>query len=502
MNQAIASVFGRGSDRQDGPAAAARPDAAPSHRGPSTHGCRRQCQYRGSMTNLPFGFSRPATTIRRSAGSGRASPGRRFRPRPARVDAVPARPDDVAGRRRRPGRSTTTWPGSWPPPRCRPSHPASSVDVKRGPGRVRAGRGLAGRRDRVAGRRPHRDRVDAAAVDRRDHADAGRSCAPRSPSGSPRPGSRACRSRPATQAGPLLAMMGSMGGMAFGCQLGQGLAQLAGEVLTSTDIGLPLGPDGTAALLPLAVAEFGTGLDLPEDQVRLYLAAREAAHHRLYAGRAVAQGPGAQPDRRLRAERSRSTSRRWRSSPPRSTRRTRRSIEAALGQGMFEPKITAGQQADAGRPGDPARTGRGLGGHGGRRRGRRSAAGRGGAAGDPAPAPGHRRSGGADLRHPDRPRAAARAGCAPRPTSGATSETSRGIEGRDALWAHPDLLPEQLGPGRPGTASSTATSSSASCWPGWTTSTASPTSRPPTLRSRRPKRRSGRHRRPRPGRPR
>ena len=36
------------------------------------------------------------------------------------------------------------------------------------------------------------------------------------------------------QAGPLLAMMGSMGGMAFGSQLGQGLAQLATEVLTST----------------------------------------------------------------------------------------------------------------------------------------------------------------------------------------------------------------------------------------------------------------------------
>ena len=52
------------------------------------------------------------------------------------------------------------------------------------------------------------------------------------------------------QAGPLLAMMGSMGGMAFGSQLGQGLAQLANEVLTSTDVGLPLGPDGTAALLP------------------------------------------------------------------------------------------------------------------------------------------------------------------------------------------------------------------------------------------------------------
>jgi len=85
------------------------------------------------------------------------------------------------------------------------------------------------------------------------------------------------------QVGPLLGMLSSMGGMTFGSQLGQGLAQLSGEVLTSTDVGIPLGPDGTAALMPLAIAEFTQGLSVDEDQVRLYLAAREAAHHRLYA---------------------------------------------------------------------------------------------------------------------------------------------------------------------------------------------------------------------------
>lgn len=87
----------------------------------------------------------------------------------------------------------------------------------------------------------------------------------------------------AAQVGPMLGMMQSMGGMTFGTQLGQGLAKLSTEVLTSTDIGIPLGPDATAALLPTAVAEFGQGLGLDEDQVRLYLALREAAHHRLYA---------------------------------------------------------------------------------------------------------------------------------------------------------------------------------------------------------------------------
>ncbi|RMI35199.1 zinc-dependent metalloprotease [Nocardia stercoris] len=84
-------------------------------------------------------------------------------------------------------------------------------------------------------------------------------------------------------AGPMLGMLTQMGGMAFGSQLGQGLGQLAGEVLTSTEIGLPLGPAGTAALLPGAIAEFSKGLERPESEILVYLAAREAAHQRLYA---------------------------------------------------------------------------------------------------------------------------------------------------------------------------------------------------------------------------
>ncbi len=42
-------------------------------------------------------------------------------------------------------------------------------------------------------------------------------------------------------AGPMMGMLTQMGGMAFGSQLGQALGQLSKEVLTSTDIGLPLG---------------------------------------------------------------------------------------------------------------------------------------------------------------------------------------------------------------------------------------------------------------------
>ncbi|MBX5330239.1 zinc-dependent metalloprotease [Rhodococcus fascians] len=84
-------------------------------------------------------------------------------------------------------------------------------------------------------------------------------------------------------AGPMMGMLTQMGGMAFGSQLGQALGQLSKEVLTSTDIGLPLGPSGTAALLPSAIASFSEGLEQPEREVLVFLAAREAAHQRLYS---------------------------------------------------------------------------------------------------------------------------------------------------------------------------------------------------------------------------
>ena len=86
-----------------------------------------------------------------------------------------------------------------------------------------------------------------------------------------------------TMAGPLLAMMTQMGGMAFGSQLGQALGKLSGEVLTSTDIGLPLGPKGVAALMPGAVESLAEGLEQPRSEILTFLAAREAAHHRLFS---------------------------------------------------------------------------------------------------------------------------------------------------------------------------------------------------------------------------
>lgn len=76
-------------------------------------------------------------------------------------------------------------------------------------------------------------------------------------------------------------VIGGMSGMMFAMQLGQAVGELSKEVVSSTDIGLPLSP-GRSALLPSNIADFGDGLDLPAQEVMLFLAVREAAHIRLF----------------------------------------------------------------------------------------------------------------------------------------------------------------------------------------------------------------------------
>ena len=76
-------------------------------------------------------------------------------------------------------------------------------------------------------------------------------------------------------------MLQNMGGAIFGMQLGQAIGALSAEVVSSTDIGVPLA-DLEMALLPANVAKFGEGLSLPEGDIRLFLAVREAAHARLF----------------------------------------------------------------------------------------------------------------------------------------------------------------------------------------------------------------------------
>jgi len=76
-------------------------------------------------------------------------------------------------------------------------------------------------------------------------------------------------------------MMRNVGGTLFAMQLGQVVGQLSTEVVSGGDIGIPLLDDG-AALLPQNVLAFGADLDIPVDQIQLYLAVRELAHARLF----------------------------------------------------------------------------------------------------------------------------------------------------------------------------------------------------------------------------
>jgi putative hydrolase len=86
----------------------------------------------------------------------------------------------------------------------------------------------------------------------------------------------------AQAAGPLVGMMQQVGVSMWGAQVGHSIGTLAGEVVGSADIGVPLA-DGHPALLPQNVRAFGEGLGLELRDVTLYLALREAAFVRLYA---------------------------------------------------------------------------------------------------------------------------------------------------------------------------------------------------------------------------
>src|SRR5690606_16424558 len=73
----------------------------------------------------------------------------------------------------------------------------------------------------------------------------------------------------AMMGGPAAAMMRQVGGSVFGMQVGQAIGTLATEIVSGTEIGLPLVEPGTVVLLPAAVAKFGEGLDVPLPEVRL-----------------------------------------------------------------------------------------------------------------------------------------------------------------------------------------------------------------------------------------
>ena len=144
--------------------------------------------------------------------------------------------------------------------------------------------------------------------------------------------------------GPLRGVMDQVGGFVFGAQVGQALGALAQEVLSSTEIGLPLSPAGKPALVPANLAAFSAGLEVPADDVRLYIALRELAHQRLFASvpwlqshlfdavDAYARGIEVDPGAIERAVGSIDPT-------------DPESMQRAMGEGLFEIEPTPAQQA-------------------------------------------------------------------------------------------------------------------------------------------------------------
>ena len=222
------------------------------------------------------------------------------------------------------------------------------------------------------------------------------------------------------------------------CSWARPIGALAEEVVSSTDIGVPLA-DLQMALLPANVAELRRGPDLPEQDIRLFLAVREAAHARLFVqvpwlrghllGAIEAYARGIHIDMSRIEELARDLDP---SNPE--------GIQEALSQGVFMPQRTPEQDAGPGEAGDRPGPGGGLGGRAHRRSHRevlpsaaalRETVRRRRATGGPAE---HAFASlvGLELR-PRRLREAA--------ALWSTLKDQRGIAGRDAIWQHPDLLP-------------------------------------------------------------
>ncbi|MGO0576677.1 zinc-dependent metalloprotease [Ornithinimicrobium panacihumi] len=89
---------------------------------------------------------------------------------------------------------------------------------------------------------------------------------------------------PAALMGQMEPMVRRMSASMFGGQVGQAVGTLAAETLSGTEVGIPLLGDEAVAMVPANVAEFADGLEIDGGEVHLYLAVREAARVRLFAG--------------------------------------------------------------------------------------------------------------------------------------------------------------------------------------------------------------------------
>ena len=304
---------------------------------------------------------------------------------------------------------------------------------------------MAGPGHRVPGRRDRRGRLVGERVGHGEPADLAAAVRPRRPAGVGRLGRGAARGGPRRRR----ADAGDArpdGRPRVRQPARRRLGQLAAEVLTSTDVGVPVGPSGTIALLPENIEKFTAGLDRPASEVMIYLAAREAAHQRLFAHvgwlrerllGTVEEYARGHHGRHVAIEEMAGASTRPTRGPSR--RPCARGCSSSRPPRRSRPRCPAG---------DAARADRGLGRR--RRRGRRrrpAARGR-RAAGDAAPAPRLRRAGRADVRDDRRAGAAAAAAAQRRRAVAAAGRAARDRGPRRAVGA-PGPDPVGRGPGGP-----------------------------------------------------
>lgn len=86
----------------------------------------------------------------------------------------------------------------------------------------------------------------------------------------------------AAMLGPMLAMMGRMSAVMVAQQLGQALGTLARDAWSPSDIGIPLTSNGVTALVTQNTRAFADELGIDVRDFETYLAVREAAAQRLF----------------------------------------------------------------------------------------------------------------------------------------------------------------------------------------------------------------------------
>ena len=142
------------------------------------------------------------------------------------------------------------------------------------------------------------------------------------------------------------AFMGSL----IASQLGTSVGQLAVSITGSNDVAIPLFTQSEARLIPQNITAWAQGLDIPSDEVRIFLAIREAAASRLFShtpwlsnyiqGAITAYGAGIKIDIdsiQEQAERALDTGELDINNPE--------SISVAISAGLFKPEQSPSQDA-------------------------------------------------------------------------------------------------------------------------------------------------------------